>query len=202
LATQRHQSPQREPARPPLCPTTSSPPSNDEAVTEAGKPTYKLSDLWQNTYDNSDVTRTYDWGYLAYRYMTEKHPADIQAILAKFRTGDYAGAHAIYNTGIGTRYDADFDAWLTALAFSVPHLGPIHSAGNPGKCIGAMDANKVVITDCDGSPEQNWTVAADGSLHINGLCMDVTNGHPVSPVQRRAVLLRHRQTQPAVGFSA
>jgi microbial collagenase len=48
--------------------------------------------------------------------MLENHPDDVQAMLTKFRTGDYAGAYAVYNTGIGTRYDADFDAWLDMCA--------------------------------------------------------------------------------------
>ncbi|WP_031479883.1 collagenase [Streptomyces bicolor] len=88
----------------------------DQAVTEAGKHTYRLSTLFQNTYANSDVTRTYPWGYLAVRYMFEKHPADIQRMLARFRVGDYAGGYAVYATDIGTRYDADFDQWLTECA--------------------------------------------------------------------------------------
>ncbi|WP_405843838.1 collagenase [Streptomyces platensis] len=90
--------------------------TNTEAVTEAGKHTYKLSTLFQSTYDNSDVTRTYPWGYLAVRYMFEKHPQDIATMLEHFRTGDYAGGYAVYNTDIGTRYDTDFDSWLTTCA--------------------------------------------------------------------------------------
>ncbi|MFG2352175.1 collagenase [Streptomyces sp. NPDC048521] len=90
--------------------------ADDQAVQEAGKHTYRLSTLFENTYDNSDVTRTYAWGYLAVRYMVEKHPDDIQRVLARFRVGDYAGGYAVYHDGIGTRYDADFDQWLTACA--------------------------------------------------------------------------------------
>ena len=75
--------------------------TDTEAVTEAGEHTYTLSTLWQSTYDNSDETRTYPWGYLAVRYMVEKHPADIYAMLAKFRTGDYTGGYAVYSS-IGT----------------------------------------------------------------------------------------------------
>jgi len=90
--------------------------TDTEAVAEAGKHTYKLSTLFQSTYDNSDVTRTYPWGYLAVRYMFEKHPDDIATMLGHFRTGDYEGGYAVYHTGIGTRYDADFDTWLTACA--------------------------------------------------------------------------------------
>ncbi|WP_432198905.1 collagenase [Streptomyces sp. bgisy027] len=88
----------------------------DQAVTEAGKHTYRLSTLFQNTYTNSDVSRTYPWGYLAVRYMFENHPDDIRRMLARFRVGDYAGGHAVYATDIGTRYDADFDRWLTQCA--------------------------------------------------------------------------------------
>ncbi|MFJ4582689.1 collagenase [Streptomyces echinatus] len=90
--------------------------ADDQAVQEAGKHTYRLSTLFENTYDNSDVTRTYPWGYLAVRYMIERHPDDVQRMLARFRTGDYAGGYAVYHDGIGTRYDADFDQWLTACA--------------------------------------------------------------------------------------
>ncbi|MFJ7149252.1 collagenase [Streptomyces sp. NPDC100445] len=88
----------------------------DQAVQEAGRHTYRLSTLFDSTYDNSDVTRTYPWGYLAVRYMLERHPDDVQRMLARFRAGDYAGGHAVYHDGIGTRYDADFDQWLTACA--------------------------------------------------------------------------------------
>ncbi|MEU2060717.1 collagenase [Streptomyces sp. NPDC013455] len=89
---------------------------DEQAVQEAGRHTYKLSTLFENTYDNSDVTRTYPWGYLAVRYMVEEHPDDVQRMLARFRVGDYTGGYAVYHDGIGTRYDADFDQWLTACA--------------------------------------------------------------------------------------
>ncbi|MCX4744682.1 M9 family metallopeptidase [Kitasatospora sp. NBC_01287] len=89
--------------------------ADTEAIADASLHTYALSTLFQSTYDNSDQTRTYPWGYLAVRYMFEKHPADIANMLTHFRTGDYAGGYAVYNS-IGTGYDADFSAWLDALA--------------------------------------------------------------------------------------
>ena len=102
---------------------------DDQAVAEAGKHTYRLSTLFQNTYTNSDVTRTYPWGYLAVRYMFERHPADIHRMLARFRVGDYAGGHAVYATDIGTRYDADFDQWLTECAAGACATPPAVSSG-------------------------------------------------------------------------
>ena len=67
------------------------------AISEASIHRYALSTLFQSTYDNSDETRTYPWGYLAVRYMFEKHPSDVMAVLAKFRTNAVRSleAHAV-----------------------------------------------------------------------------------------------------------
>ncbi|GHF54478.1 protease [Kitasatospora xanthocidica] len=88
----------------------------DDAVTQAGKGTYTLSTLFDSTYDNADSTRIYNWGYLAVRYMLQSHPQDVDALLAKYRVGDWNGARTILKTTIGTRYDADFATWLKACA--------------------------------------------------------------------------------------
>ncbi|WP_412538872.1 collagenase [Longispora sp. K20-0274] len=85
------------------------------ALTEAPKHTYALSTVFQTTYANSNSDRTYQWGYLAVRYMIEKHRSDVNYILGRFRAGDYQGAYAYYGTTIGNRYDADFSAWLDTL---------------------------------------------------------------------------------------
>ncbi|MGY4967318.1 collagenase [Streptomyces sp. 900105245] len=87
-----------------------------QAIQEAGKHTFRLSDLFENNAENSDQIRTYQWGYLAVRYMLEQHLGDVQRMLSRFRVGDYAGGYAIYHDGIGSKYDADFDRWLTACA--------------------------------------------------------------------------------------
>ncbi|MEU6235615.1 M9 family metallopeptidase [Kitasatospora sp. NPDC047058] len=94
---------------------------NADAIAEAGKKTYKLSELFDTVYDQtSDATvnsnRVYRWGYLAVRYMLQSHPDDVKAVLAKYRTGDWAGARTLLKSTIGTRYDADFANWLTACA--------------------------------------------------------------------------------------
>ncbi|MFJ8438835.1 collagenase [Kitasatospora griseola] len=85
------------------------------AVSWAPKHTYALSTLLQSTYLNSDVVRTYHWGYLAARYMVERFPGVVQTMLSYFRTGDYARGYAYYN-GIGTSYDANFTSWLDSCA--------------------------------------------------------------------------------------
>jgi microbial collagenase len=98
--------------------------ANTTAISEAPSHTYALSTLWQTTYSNTNLDRTYAWGYLAVRYMIEKHPADVQSMLAKFRVGDYTGGYAAYNSTIGTRYDADFNMWLDACGAGACASGP------------------------------------------------------------------------------
>ncbi|MFI6094457.1 collagenase [Lentzea sp. NPDC051213] len=86
----------------------------DAALAEAKKGTYALSALFDTTYDH-DTKRVYNWGYLAVRYLLEKHPEDVAAVLAKYRAGDWAGARDHVTRVIGTRYDADWAGWLSAL---------------------------------------------------------------------------------------
>ncbi|MFB7617185.1 M9 family metallopeptidase [Kitasatospora sp. NPDC056181] len=88
--------------------------TNDAAIEAAARHTYKLSDLFDTAYGDQD--RVYRWGYLAVRYMLEQHRSDMDAVLAKYRAGDWDGARTLLKTTIGTRYDADFDSWLTRCA--------------------------------------------------------------------------------------
>ncbi|MEE1781774.1 collagenase [Streptomyces sp. SP17BM10] len=115
--------------------------TDTQAMTEAAAHRYKLSTVFQNTYDNSDTVRTYPWGYLAVRYMLEKHPADVSSMLGHFRTGDYQGGYAVYNN-LGTSYDADFDAWLNACA-----AGACYADGPTALFDQAVNGAAVTLTD-------------------------------------------------------
>ncbi|WP_329426900.1 M9 family metallopeptidase [Streptomyces sp. NBC_01268] len=91
---------------------------NSDAIAEAAKNTYKLSDLFDTVYGQEEdpevnSNRVYRWGWLAVRYMLQKHPADVQTVLGKYRSGDWTGARAVLKQTIGTRYDADFATWLS-----------------------------------------------------------------------------------------
>ncbi|WP_371648415.1 MULTISPECIES: collagenase [unclassified Streptomyces] len=88
----------------------------DRAIEEAGKNTYKLSQLFENTYANADTTRIYQWGYLGVRYMLQSHPADVATVLGHYRAGEYDAAHSLLRDTIGTKYDADFADWLSTCA--------------------------------------------------------------------------------------
>lgn len=84
-----------------------------KALAEAGKHTYALRTLFDTTYANSDVNRTYNWGYLAARYMVERHPADVTALLGHYRAGDWTAARSLLTS---LDYEDDWNAWLTSVA--------------------------------------------------------------------------------------
>ncbi|MFF0729648.1 collagenase [Streptomyces sp. NPDC004134] len=89
---------------------------NEKAIEEAGNNTYALSTLFDTTYENTNTTRTYQWGYLAVRYLIESHPDDVATLLGHYRTGDWEGARTLLTGTIGNRYDADFADWLKKCA--------------------------------------------------------------------------------------
>ncbi|MBW5247845.1 M9 family metallopeptidase [Streptomyces sp. P01-B04] len=88
----------------------------DDAVTQAAAHTYTLRSLFDTTYENADQTRIYNWGYLAVRYMLQSHRADVDTLLGRYRGGDWNGARTLLTSTIGSRYDADWNSWLTACA--------------------------------------------------------------------------------------
>ena len=96
---------------------------NQTAIDVAKTGTYRLSQIFGNTYDMADyVTRAYRWGYMATRFMVEKHRADVDAVLGDFRVGHY-DAYQDFMNRIGTRYDAEFSDWVaTATTAGQPPL--------------------------------------------------------------------------------
>ncbi|MFI6446655.1 collagenase [Kitasatospora sp. NPDC050543] len=139
----------------------------DDAIAQAARHTYALSTLFDTTYDNADQTRVYNWGYLAVRYMLQSHRADLDAVLAKYRTGDWAGARSYLTGTIGTRYDADFAAWLTACAAGscgvVPPANQPPSAGFTALATGLSVAFTDNSTDADGTIAARAWNFGDGS---------------------------------------
>lgn len=88
--------------------------NNQRAIDVVKAGTYPLSTIFGNTYYMSDyANRAYPWGYMAVRFMNERHRADIDAVLSKLRVGDYAG-YQTYMSNIGTRYDSEFASWAQA----------------------------------------------------------------------------------------
>lgn len=66
----------------------------------------------------------------------------------------------------------------TRAVVTLPATGPIVSGYHRNKCIDDLgDSMKrntpVVMWDCNGTPEQNWTIETDGTIQVNGQCLDV-----------------------------
>lgn len=88
--------------------------NNQAAIDMARSGSYRLSTIFGNTYDMNDyVNRAYRWGYMATRFMVERHRPVIDTMLGKFRVGDYDGYQQMM-AGIGAGYDDEFAAWSAA----------------------------------------------------------------------------------------
>ncbi|MEZ7002152.1 collagenase [Streptomyces sp. AD55] len=131
----------------------------EEAMTEAGRRTYALSTLFDTTYSH-DTTRVYRWGYLATRYMLEKHRSDMDTVLGHYRSGNWAAARTHLKNTIGTRYDSDWYSWLAGCA-----AGDCGGGGNPpgnqaptAAFTTAVEGLKVTFTDR--STDADGTVTA------------------------------------------
>ncbi|WP_103534053.1 collagenase [Streptomyces sp. SM11] len=128
------------------------------AMTEAGKSTYALSTLFSTDYSH-DTTRVYRWGYLAVRYMLEKHPADLDKVLGHYRAGEWSAARTYLTSTIGTRYDSDWKTWLAACA-----AGDCGGGGQPGNQAPAAGFTAAVkdltVTLTDRSTDADGTIAS------------------------------------------
>jgi microbial collagenase len=111
---------------------------NADAIAAAGHKTYALSELFDTVYgqdEDPDVNsaRVYRWGFLAVRYMLQAHPADVETVLDKYRTGDWNGARTFLKQTIGTGYDAGFATWLTTTC-ATDDCGPLPEASSTPLC--------------------------------------------------------------------
>ncbi|MGF1765503.1 M9 family metallopeptidase [Aliivibrio kagoshimensis] len=77
--------------------------------------TYTLAQIFDTTYEGFDVDRIYRWGYLAVRFMFERHIDDINLMLAATRSGDWAAYKSII-TQWSTQYQSEFEQWLKKVA--------------------------------------------------------------------------------------
>ncbi|MCP3058883.1 M9 family metallopeptidase [Myxococcus sp. K38C18041901] len=87
---------------------------NAGAVAVGAGKAFQLSQILRND-DNSGTERLYTWGYLAVRFMFERHVDRVNTFLGHFRAGNYA-AYRQSLDALGTAYDTEFHAWLTCVA--------------------------------------------------------------------------------------
>ncbi len=76
--------------------------------------TYTLNEIFETTYDGFDVDRIYRWGYLAVRFMFEKHKQEVNSMLQETRQGNWKNYKSVI-TQWSTRYQNEFEQWQVAL---------------------------------------------------------------------------------------
>ncbi|WP_426733493.1 collagenase [Myxococcus faecalis] len=94
--------------------------NNPGAVATGNNKTFQLSQILRNSYSDS-AERIYTWGYLAVRFMFERHASQVGIFLGQFRAGDYLAYRQSLDT-LGTAYDAEFHQWLTCIATAIDPL--------------------------------------------------------------------------------
>ncbi|GIU24635.1 collagenase [Shewanella schlegeliana] len=87
---------------------------NDGAIDMGRSQAYSLSEILSNTYD-SGSDRVYSWGYLAVRFLFEKHRSDVDALLVLARGGDADGWLAYIDNTIGQNYNSEWNTWLATV---------------------------------------------------------------------------------------
>ncbi|GEN05748.1 microbial collagenase [Myxococcus fulvus] len=96
------------------------PTNHPDAVATGTQKTFQLSQILRNDY-NSSSERIYTWGYLAVRFMFDRHASQVGIFLGQFRAGDYAAYRQSLDL-LGTSYDAEFHQWLTCIATALDPL--------------------------------------------------------------------------------
>jgi len=89
----------------------------DAALVEAADPDrYTLSTVFDNEYADGQ-TRVYRWGYMAARFMFERHRPAADTMLGYLRAFDYGpSGYEQFVDGIRTTYDTEFRDWVACFA--------------------------------------------------------------------------------------
>ncbi|WP_448563403.1 collagenase [Thalassotalea ganghwensis] len=114
--------------------------------------TYTLATVIETTYDGFDQDRIYRWGYLAVRFMFEKHFDEVQAMLAETRAGNWS-AYKTRVSSWATSYGNEFTQWTQALASGSENIAPTANANGPYNAIVNTDISfsSANSNDSDGS---------------------------------------------------
>ncbi|MCJ8270078.1 MAG: collagenase, partial [Psychrosphaera sp.] len=141
---------------------------NNQAAIDTTKDgsVYTLGEVFETTYDGFDQDRIYRWGYLAVRFMFERHQNEVNSMLASTRTGDWAGYKSRVNSW-ASAYNNEFVQWYQALD-SIPggNVKPVAVAAGPysGQPNSAIAFDGSGSYDSDGSVNTySWSFSDGGS---------------------------------------
>lgn len=84
--------------------------SYNAALVLGKEKTHTLADVFSTNYSDG-LNRVYRWGYLAVRFMLEKHPEDVTELLGYSRTGQYKEWVKLLER-LGPAYNTEFHSWL------------------------------------------------------------------------------------------
>ncbi|OHU86567.1 peptidase M9 [Pseudoalteromonas amylolytica] len=115
---------------------------------------YNLQQVFATTYDGFDQDRIYRWGYLAVRFMFERHNDEVNKMLGKTRVGDWTGYKSLLN-GWQVAYDAEFTQWTQELAGDV-NTAPVAEVNGPYSGV----AGEPVSFSSNGSSDAQGPIAS------------------------------------------
>ncbi|KKE81341.1 collagenase [Pseudoalteromonas luteoviolacea] len=112
--------------------------------------TYQLNEIFATTYAGFDQDRIYRWGYLAVRFMFERHFEELKVMLSQTRQGNWSG----YKTTIddwAQRYEQEFTQWTQELAGGDGNKAPVVSINGP--YAGSTDSEIAFSSQGSSDPE-------------------------------------------------
>ena len=157
--------------------------ANTTAITMGETTEFPLSTIFKNNYD-SGQDRIYRWGYLAVRFMFENHKSDVDQILAYLRNDQYE-EYQVFMDSIGTRYDNEWNGWLTSGLSTVENgiidSGPSDAdalpSGTDGNWAGPKSTISTDYSPCTVTDEANrYNSETSLKLDIPMECIDSQNG--------------------------
>ncbi|ESP92111.1 collagenase [Pseudoalteromonas luteoviolacea] len=112
--------------------------------------TYRLNEIFATTYAGFDQDRIYRWGYLAVRFMFERHFEELKVMLSQTRQGNWSGYKATVDEW-AQRYDQEFTQWTQELAGGSDNKAPIVSINGPYS--GSVGSDVVFSSQGSSDPE-------------------------------------------------
>lgn len=117
---------------------------------------YTLAQVFATNYDGFDQDRIYRWGYLAVRFMFERHNDELNAMLAHTRTGDWS-AYKAKTDQWASSYENEFVQWCDDLVAGTTTNTP-PSAQINGPYFG-MQNSEINFTS-NGSSDSDGTIVS------------------------------------------
>ncbi|MFW7526266.1 collagenase [Vibrio ostreicida] len=130
--------------------------NNQEAIdTIIDGSTYTLDEVFETTYEGFDVDRIYRWGYLAVRFMFERHKAEINQMLTMTRKGNWA-QYKVRVDSWSLAYQDEFEQWQQQLVDDANQTPPtaVIKFNNPGK------TGESIFFSSEGSSDQDGQISA------------------------------------------